>query len=128
MTVNPERVRKLTSRQRMALPAVLSEPTIAEAAKKAKIGLSTLKRYLRDPLFREHLERAYAEAVAASMARLTRLLELADTALERGLVGGNVTAPEIRAVVAAHEIIHDTHRAFSFEERLARLEKEMGIG
>ena len=64
----------LTQKQTRALAALLTQPTQAQAAQKAGIGLSTLKRYLDESEF----QTAYQEAV-------TKLLEEASVQAKQGL-------------------------------------------
>lgn len=54
----------LTAKQTKALQALLTAPTQAQAAQLAGIGLTTLKRYLRDSEF----QAAYKQAVSGLIA------------------------------------------------------------
>ena len=47
----------LSQRQLVALPYIVAEPTISEGARAAGIARMTLTRWMRDPVFREELER-----------------------------------------------------------------------
>lgn len=77
---------ELSDRQVAALPYLAAAATNEEGAKMAEIGLTTFKRWRRDPVFRDELRRmredaaslAFAELnglVLKSMATLTALLE-----------------------------------------------------
>ena len=46
----------LTSRQQGALPVIAAAPTIAQAARDCRLSESTLRRWLRDPVFAEELD------------------------------------------------------------------------
>lgn len=52
-----EDVKDLTPNQHRALRSLLMKPSIAEAAQECDLGVSTIRRYLRDPTF----SRAYRE-------------------------------------------------------------------
>ena len=46
----------LTSRQQGTLPVIAAAPTIAQAARDCRVSESTLRRWLRDPVFAEELD------------------------------------------------------------------------
>jgi hypothetical protein len=56
-----------TQRQLNALPYLLAAPTIAEGARMASIGRTTLYRWMNDPDFKHRLEKMRADA--ANLAR-----------------------------------------------------------
>jgi hypothetical protein len=58
--------------QAKALVALLSCNTIADAAKKARLGEATLYRYLNDPSFKAAYRRARAEVVEHAITQLQR--------------------------------------------------------
>ena len=59
---DPEENHGLTRRQLYAMPYLLVAPTLAEAARMAHVGRTTLWRWLKDPIFRMDLERLRSEA------------------------------------------------------------------
>ncbi len=76
----------LSQRQVVALPYVASEPTVSEGARAAGIARMTLIRWMRDPAFREELERirrniselAYSELEGLTLKSVIRLQQLLD--------------------------------------------------
>ena len=60
----------LTPRQLRAIAAILGTPSMDAAAKRARVGRTTLYVWLRDPAFREELTRRQGEVFDASLARL----------------------------------------------------------
>ena len=64
----------MTSRQQKALIALLNSPTRAAAAKEAGIGISTLRRWLREDA---EFQSAYREAVAEILESTTRRAQTA---------------------------------------------------
>jgi hypothetical protein len=61
---------ELNPRQRKAILHLLSARTVKQAAKEAKIRLPTLYRWMKEPLFREELERLRSEIVSDTVAQL----------------------------------------------------------
>jgi hypothetical protein len=61
---------KLTRRHDKAIVDLLSEDTVREAAKRARVGHSTLQRWLRDPMFVARLQRERAELFNAAKTQL----------------------------------------------------------
>ena len=76
----------LSPRQLVALPYIASEPTVSEGARAAGIARMTLTRWLRDPAFREELERmrrniselAYSNMEGLTLKSVIRLQQLLD--------------------------------------------------
>ncbi|MYA49764.1 MAG: hypothetical protein F4185_03885 [Chloroflexi bacterium] len=76
----------LSQRQLMALPYIVAEPTISEGARAAGIARMTLTRWMRDPAFREELERvrrniaefAFNELEGLTIKCVVRLQQLLD--------------------------------------------------
>ena len=57
----------LTFRQQSALPAIALAPTLSQAARDSGVGLSTLRRWLQEPEFRQQLANLRQES--ADLAR-----------------------------------------------------------
>lgn len=64
----------LTHRQRAALPVVAFAPSIAQAARFSGVAESTLRRWLANPDFRQHVDRMREETVYAAHQELKGLL------------------------------------------------------
>ena len=64
----------LTRRQRRALAALLSQPTIAAAAQKAGIGRKTMYSYMAEPAFQTALQQQQSQLLQGAVARLAALL------------------------------------------------------
>src|SRR5690242_20180957 len=90
---------KLDRRKEVALAALLAAPTIAEAAKIAGVGHSTLRRWLGDPAFAAAYRAARRELLGVAIARLAALCAVATETLERAMACGTA-AVEVRAAVA----------------------------
>ena len=64
----------LTDNQLAALPYLAASPTLAEGARLADIGRTTLYRWMNDPEFRATLERLRAEAADLAHTELRGLM------------------------------------------------------
>jgi hypothetical protein len=113
----------LSARQEKAIAALLTEPTIAAAAKKAGIGEATLYRWLAED---EHFENAYRaarrSAVEGAIGGLQRASEGAVSALERNLTCG-LPSVEVRAAVSILDYSLRGIDRYDILERLETLEK-----
>ena len=63
----------LSTNQRKALKALLSEPTVRDAAQAAGLGERTVHRYLADATFKAELRRRQDQVIAATTAALVGL-------------------------------------------------------
>jgi len=93
----------LSARQRRGVAAILSAPTMRQAASDAGVSHKTLYRWLTVPAFREALALAQTEAVRMATVRLTALLSQALEVVGDDL-GGNDAKLRFRAaaVVLSH--------------------------
>ena len=117
----------LTARQRKAIPAMLTETTIKEAAKAAGIGERTLYRWLQEDLaFQQALRAAQDQVVSGAIARMSSgvgdavdtLLTIINDADERGSTRVNaarILLSEYRALREGHEL---AERVSNLEIRL----------
>src|ERR1044071_10441620 len=71
----------LSAKQELALQAVISHPTLKEAALAAGIGETTLWRYMQDEEFSRRLREARREAVNHAVTRLQEASSEAVTVL-----------------------------------------------
>ena len=90
---------KLTRKQESVISALLSEPTHADAARKANISEATLSRWLARDDFQAAYKAAKRRIVDDAVGRLSALSTAAVDALQRNLCCGKPAA-EIRSAVA----------------------------
>jgi hypothetical protein len=64
----------LTRRQLRAIAAILDAPSMEAAARRARVGRTTLYTWLREPAFRDELMRRQGEIFDAALARLKCLV------------------------------------------------------
>ena len=114
----------LTSRQLRAITAILDTPSMDAAAKRARVGRTTLYTWLRDPAFRDELTRQQGEVFDTALARLKCL---AGDAV-KGL--GDLIKAQSESVkrAACRDILDAAFKVKEIneiEERLAEIEKHL---
>lgn len=107
--------------------ALVSGATVAEAAEKAGISESTVYSRLRNPAFKLRLDDARNQIVAQSMAILTTAAVEASTTLRDLLAGDSPPTVRLNAARAIHELGIGLRKETSFHERLAAIERKMGM-
>jgi len=110
---------KYTRRHEAALVALLSEPTMDAAAKKAGVSISTLSRWMELAEFQEKYRQARRDSVTTATTALQRHAAGAVATLAE--VMGDPTAPPAVRVSAARIILEMTYRAVETEDVLTRL-------
>ena len=117
---------KLSQRQELAISALLTEPSLLDAAQRARIGERTLRRWLHEPQYQAFQE-VYRAAKRDGVAHATTLLQqAAATAVETLLaVMKDPEAPASARVAAAKAVLEQAFRGVEIEElesRIATLE------
>lgn len=115
---------KWSRKKDAAIVALVTEPTIADAAKKAGISHATLHRWLQIKDFKDAYREAKREAVSAAIARLQRTATEAVDALRD--VMNDTESPASARVSAARSILEIAIKAVEledFERRLEALER-----
>ena len=121
----PERI-ELRPKEARAIAALLSEPSIEAAARSARVGPRTLRRWLQRPEFAEELAGAVRDAMAGAMRSLEAATAEAVEAL-RHIVADREAPPGVR-VSAARVVLEQAQRALEREEledRVAALERAL---
>ncbi len=111
----------LTPKQDMALIALLTEPTISAAAKKAGIGERTLHTWLSEAAFDDAYRAARRACVSQAIARLQQASGKAVDALLDIIDGEYTPAPPAVRVTAARAILDTAIKAVELEDFDARL-------
>lgn len=116
---------RLTPRQHRAVAALLSCPTISEAAKTAQVSERTLYRWLVNQTFLAELHRQESELIN-NIAR--RLVSLADNALRtfQELLDDPQAGSSVRLRAAENVLTHllRVRELATLEERVSLLEAE----
>lgn len=114
---------ELTHQQRQAILALLSAPTVTEAANRIGVRRETLSRWMRKPAFSEALREAERESLQAFSRSLLSLSELAIKALFDALQPSGVPLRyRLQAVGLLAGNLGNVLDLASFEERLSALE------
>lgn len=119
-------VDNLTGSQRRAIRALMESRTNGEAAKTARISETTLYRWLNDPIFKNALQEAEAQAAGNTTRRLSTGTALALDVLIAILE--NTEAGEALRLQAARVWLDNYHRARDdgdLDRRLTALEARM---
>ena len=115
---------KWSRKKDAAILALVTEPTIADAAKKAGISHATLHRWLQIKDFKDAYREAKREAVSAAISRLQQTATEAVDALRD--VMNDTESPASARVSAARSILEIAIKAVEledFERRLEALER-----
>jgi hypothetical protein len=115
-----EKTSKLERQKEQAIAALLSKPTIEEAAAAVGIGYATLRRWLQDPGFADEYRRARRDLVSQVAAQLQNAAGEAVVALVT--IVNDPEAPASARVSSARTILEFTSRAVEVEDIQARLE------
>jgi hypothetical protein len=119
--IEPEDCGSLPAKQELALRAVISHPTLKDAAHAAGVSETTLWRYMQDAEFSRRLREARREAVNHAVIRLQRASGDAVTVL--GDIMTNDSAPASARITAARAVLDYSMRAVETDELRARIEE-----
>lgn len=111
----------LTPRQELALQALLSHPTLKEAAAAAGISEPTLWRYKKDPEFARRLRELRRQSTDHTVTRLQQAAADAVTVLHDLLL--KEAAPPASRISAARTVLDYSFRAGEVEELRAQVEE-----
>lgn len=111
----------LPAKQELALRAVLSHPTLKEAALAAGISETTLWRYMQDEEFSKRLREARRDAVSHAVIRLQRASSDAVTVLRDLMMKDD--APASARITAARTVLDYSMRAVEMDELRARIDQ-----
>ena len=119
---------KQSRKQEQAITALLTEPTVAEAARTAGVSESTVRRWLHDSKFRNAYRAARGELLEHTLARLIQASEKAIAKLEVNLDCGKpsievrAAAVILRELIRARELVDLGELIQEQEGRLAAVE------
>lgn len=119
--IEPEDCGSLPAKQELALRAVISRPTLKEAAQAAGVSETTLWRYMQDDEFSRRLREARREAVNHAVIRLQRASSDAVTVL--GDIMMSESAPASARITAARAVLDYSMRAVETDDLKARIEE-----
>ena len=110
--------------QELFLAALLTSPTIAVAAKQAKISEATGTRWLREPGFQARYSEAKARAFGEALDFLKQSMVSAVAVLRATMLDkGTKPATKVSAAGKLLELALRAHELYTIEERLVALEQ-----
>ena len=118
----------LTSKQSLAIAALLSNPTQGAAAEAAGLSTKTLNRYLQDPDFIEALKQAESALIADNVRAL-----VSDMQANRAVMSEIRDNPRtqagvrLRAAIAIDNSLKAWRDLYTIEKRLTDLESRLGV-
>lgn len=114
---------ELTTRQRRAIAALLTERNVSAAAQAANVGVRTLYTWLAEPAFRLAVREAESTAIDAAARRLVGLADGALSVLA-AMLTDNDTAPALKLRAAQTILDHllELRELATLESRVAALE------
>ncbi|WP_257349060.1 hypothetical protein [Pseudalkalibacillus decolorationis] len=111
---------KLSRKQEIAVMALLTEPTIKQAAEKVQVNEATLYRWLQLEGFQDMYKNAKRQAVEQATARLQQSSTLAVNTLND--VMSNPKAAAMARVTAAKTVLEFAYKAYELDELQERVE------
>jgi hypothetical protein len=111
----------LPPKQELALRAVISHPTLKEAALAAGVSETTLWRYMQDAAFSRRLREARRDAVNHAVIRLQRASSDAVTVLRDLMMKED--APASARITAARVVLDYAIRSVEIDELRTRIEE-----
>lgn len=114
---------KVTPRQKRAVEALLTTPSLTEAASVAGVSRKTLYKWLRQPAFQQTLQQAEADALAALQRRLVRLGATAGDVLEAAMGPEEEMRHRLRAAGLVLDNLLRLRELVELAERVEALEK-----
>ena len=104
------------------LTGLLEGQTVADAARAARMSVKTARRRLAEPAFRQALQQARQEALAAAVTRLTAATATASAGLERLAAGAGQESVQLAACRSILELALRGVELLDITERLSALE------
>lgn len=115
----------LTNKQNKAITALMSSRTITEACQTAKIGRSTLARWMKDKTFKSVLQEAENEALRESARFLLTGNNQALETIYNLMTNGRTESIRLRAAVEWLSQVYKFREVVSIDERLTAIEQRI---
>ena len=116
----PKKPRRLRPTEERAIRALLTQRTIADAARQARVSERSMYRWLKDDRFREELRQAHREALNHTAGRLQQISQDAVQALHAVINQAN--APAFSRAYAARIAIEFGFKAAGYTDVVERLD------
>jgi hypothetical protein len=115
---------KFGRKMEQAIAALLTRPSIEDAARLAGVGEKTLRRWMREPQFEVRYLRARREVVSQTIARMQQATGAAGVTILKLMTDPNVPAAvRLRAAECVFDLAVRGIELEDLERRLSELEK-----
>src|SRR5258708_36009263 len=115
---------KFARMMEQAIAALLTRPSIEDAARVAKVGEKTLRRWMREPQFTARYLRARREIVSQSVARMQQATGAASVTILKLMTDVNVPAAvRLKAAECVFGLAGKGIEIEDIERRLTELER-----
>jgi DNA-binding MurR/RpiR family transcriptional regulator len=111
----------LNAKQEKAIMALLTEPTIRQAAERAGVGETTLYRWLQEEVFSHAFREARKMALSQTISRLQQTTTKAVDTLEA--IMNDDTASASSRVTASKTVLEMAFKAFEVEDLATKVEE-----
>jgi hypothetical protein len=119
---------KRARKQAILIASLLSEPTQAEAARKAGVSVKTASRWLKDPDFQEEYRQARMGLVEHTMVRIQSACSSALNLLVLVINSGQKESNRVRAALGLLDRALRLEETFDLHQRVKQLELERRNG
>ena len=113
--------KRLSNRQREALPHIAAADSIAEGARMADVHRATLYRWMEDDDFRAELSRVRTEMADLAQAEMQGQMLKAAAVIDQGLEG-NISTVQLRSALVAINSAIKIRYGLNLERRLNRID------
>jgi hypothetical protein len=115
---------KFARKSEQAIAALLTRPSIEDAARVAGVGEKTLRRWIQEPKFRARYLRARTESVHQALARIQQATGAAGTTILKLMTDANVPpAVRLRAAECVFDLAVKGVEIEDIEVRVSDLER-----
>ena len=118
--------KRLSNRQREALPHIAAADSIAEGARMADVHRATLYRWMEDDDFRAELSRVRTEMADLAQAEMQGQMLKAAAVIDQGLEG-NISTVQLRAALVAINSAIKIRYGLNLERRLNRIDDALSM-
>ena len=116
----------LSTKKQAAIAALLTSPSITEAAEASGIGRSTMHRWLEDPEFKQALSAAEADAISSAVRRMIGdMSDNLSTMRDIRVSEDSSPALKLRAAALLDASLLRWREAATLEERLVAIEARL---
>ena len=118
--------KRLSNRQREALPHIAAADSLAEGARRAGVSRTTIYRWLEDDDFRAELSRVRDEMADLAQAEMQGQMLKATAVIDKAL-DGDISPVQLRAALGAANLALKVRYGLNLERRLNRIDDALSM-